>query len=361
MTEEAAKETKQEPLRSVHTKNFPEILKRLGISLLVSTYQAGKLILLREDNGILNTHFRTFKQPMGIAAAGNRLAVGCATEIWELRNIPAVTRKLDPPGKHDAFYMPRQMYVTGNIDVHETAWGRDGRLRLINTRFSCLCTVDTEHSFVPLWKPHFITALTPEDRCHLNGLCMVNGEPEYVTALGETDSNESWRKDKVRGGILMDVKENKILMRGLSMPHSPRRYDGRLWILESGEGSLSIADVENVRLETVAQLPGFTRGIDFCGELAFIGLSKVRDSALFIGLPLTERLDERVCGVWVVNIRTRETVAFLRFEEAVQEIFAVQVLHGIRFPDIADWGDERISNSYIVPDDALADVPESLK
>ncbi len=135
MTEEAAKETKQEPLRSVHTKNFPEILKRLGISLLVSTYQAGKLILLREDNGILNTHFRTFKQPMGIAAAGNRLAVGCKTEIWELRNIPAVTRKLEQPGKHDAFYMPRQMYVTGNIDVHETAWGKDGRLRFVNTTF----------------------------------------------------------------------------------------------------------------------------------------------------------------------------------------------------------------------------------
>jgi uncharacterized protein (TIGR03032 family) len=256
---DTAPETAQNPLRSVHTKNFPEILKRLGISLLVSTYQAGKLIIVREDNGTLNTHFRAFKQPMGLAVAGNRLAVGCAAEVWELRDIPAVTRKLDPPGKHDAFWIPRHMHVTGNIDVHETAWGKDGHLRLINTRFSCICTLDSEHSFVPLWKPHFITALTPEDRCHLNGLCMADGEPKYATALGETDSNESWRKDKVRGGILMDAKQNKVLMRGLSMPHSPRLYDGKLWVLESGEGSFSIADVENVHLETVARLPGFTR------------------------------------------------------------------------------------------------------
>jgi len=187
---------------------------------------------------------------------------------------------------------------------------------------------------------------------------MTDGKPEFVTALGETDGNESWRGDKARGGVLVDVRRNRVVMRGLSMPHSPRRYDGRLWILESGEGSLSLADIENVRLETVARLPGFTRGIDFCGELAFIGLSKVRDSALFIGLPLTERLEERVCGVWVVNIRTGETAAFLRFEDAVQEIFAVQVLRGMRFPDISDWNDERVSNSYAVPDEILADVPE---
>ena len=354
-------ETKDEPLRSVHTNNFPGILERLGISLLVSTYQAGKLIVVREDDGALNTHFRAFKQPMGIAATGNRLAVGCAAEVWEHRNVPAVTRKLEPPGKHDAFYLPRHMHVTGNIDVHETAYGSGGRLYLVNTRFSCICTLDAEHSFSPVWRPPFITALTPEDRCHLNGLGMKGDEPKYATALGETDSNESWRENKACGGVLMDVEENRVLMRGLSMPHSPRLRDGRLWVLESGEGGLCIADVETGRLQTSARLPGFTRGLDFCGELAFVGLSKVRDSALFIGLPLTERLEERICGVWVVNTRTGETVAFLRFEDAVQEVFAVQVLPGIRFPDIADWGDERVSNSYVVPDDALADVPESLK
>jgi len=350
----------ESPLRSVHTSNFPEILSRLGITLVVSTYQAGKLILVRADEGRLNTHFRNFKKPMGLAGDGRRLTVGTAAEVWELRNMPDVARKLEPAGKHDALYMPRHMHVTGDIDIHEMAWGEEG-LWIVNTRFSCLCTIDGDHSFVPKWRPPFISAFAPQDRCHLNGLGMVNGKPRYATALGETDSNEKWRENKARGGILMDIEHDEVLLRELSMPHSPRWYDGRLWMLESGNGSLTVVDPEAGKLQTVVKLPGFTRGLDFYGPLAFIGLSKVRDSALFSGIPLTERLEDRICGVWVVNIQSGEIVAFIRFEEAVQEIFAVKVLHGVRFPDISDWTDKRIATSYVLPDEALAHVPPQLK
>jgi uncharacterized protein (TIGR03032 family) len=186
---------------------------------------------------------------------------------------------------------------------------------------------------------------------------MVNGRPKYVTALGETDTAGGWRENKRDGGILIDVETNEILLRGISMPHSPRWYSEKLWLLESGEGSLALADLKTGSWWTVTQLPGYTRGIDFAGPLAFIGLSQVRESAVFSGIPIVERLDERICGVWVVNIQTGQTVAFLRFEEGVQEIFAVQVLRGIRFPEIMEWDDERLGHSYVLPDEALADVP----
>ena len=39
----------REPLRSLHTSNLPEMLEQLGISLLVTTYQAGKLVMLRPE------------------------------------------------------------------------------------------------------------------------------------------------------------------------------------------------------------------------------------------------------------------------------------------------------------------------
>jgi uncharacterized protein (TIGR03032 family) len=97
--------------------------------------------------------------------------------------------------------------------------------------------------------------------------------------------------------------------------------------------------------------------VDFLGPLAFIGLSQVRESAMFSGIPLTERLKERTCGVWVVDIRNGQVVAFLRFEAAVQEIFAVKVLPGIRFPEILEPGNELIASSYMLPDEALKDVP----
>lgn len=349
----------EQALRSIHTTNFPDILTQLGISLVVSTYQAGKLIIVRPNNGVINTHFRVFKKPMGLAADRARLAIGTHCQVLELRNVPAVAQKLEPPGKHDACYLPRNSHTTGDIDIHEMAWGEEG-LWIVNTRFSALCTLDFDHSFVPRWRPHFISALAPEDRCHLNGLGMVNGKPKYLTALGETDEMMGWRENKATGGVLIDVKSNEVLVKGLSMPHSPRWYAGKLWLLESGYGSLATVDLATGKLETVIELPGFTRGIDFCGPLAFIGLSQVRETAIFSKIPITERLQERTCGVWVVNIQTGQMVAFLKFEEAIQEIFAVQVLPGIQFPEVIDWDEKWIGTSYVLPDQALADVPAAV-
>lgn len=354
-------------LRSVFTTSMTEILSKLDISLVISTYQAGKVILVRHDFtdstgedgqqvNTINTHFRDFEKPMGITTSGNRLSIGGSRTVWEFRNIPDVARKLEPPGKHDACFLPRSIHITGDIDIHEMDWSIDNELWLVNTRFCCLCTLDIDYSFNPRWRPNFVSALAPEDRCHLNGLAMVNGHPKYVTALGETDTAGGWRRDKASGGVLIDVDSNEILLRGLSMPHSPRWYRDKLWVLESGQGSLAQVDLDAGTWRTVVQLPGFTRGIDFVGPLAFIGLSQVRESATFSGIPLVERLRERTCGVWVVNVETGETVGFLRFESGVQEIFAVQVLHGMHFPEMLEWNDPRIASSYVLPDAALAQV-----
>ncbi len=110
------------PLRSVHTTNFPAILEQLGSSLLVTTYQAGKLVVVRSDGGVLNTHFRAFNKPMGMALGRGRLAIGTSVDVWEFRNVPAVGAKLDPPGKHDACYLPRSAHVTGDLQIHELAY-----------------------------------------------------------------------------------------------------------------------------------------------------------------------------------------------------------------------------------------------
>jgi uncharacterized protein (TIGR03032 family) len=347
---------RDDALRSVHTSNLPGLFQRLGISLVVSTYQAGKVIVVRADGNALNTHFRTFNKPMGISADRNRITIGGANTVWYYRNMPAVAQKLEPPDKHDACYLPRQIHVTGDIDIHELAWDSDNELWVVNTRFCCLCTLDADNSFNPRWRPPFVSALAPQDRCHLNGLGMVDGKPKYVTALGETDTEGGWRVNKRDGGILMDIDTNEVLLRGLSMPHSPRWYQDTLWVLESGEGSLAVVDLDERRLETVAQVPGFTRGIDFFGDLAFIGLSQVRESAVFSGIPLVERVKDRTCGVWVVRITTGQILGFLRFEAGVQEIFAVQVLQGVNFPEILEWNDPRLSQSYMLPDDAMSQV-----
>jgi uncharacterized protein (TIGR03032 family) len=249
--------------------------------------------------------------------------------------------------------------MTGDIAIHEMAWAGDD-VWFVNTAFSCLCTRAADYSFVPRWRPMFVSALAPGDRCHLNGLAVAEGRVRYVTALGQTDTANGWRENKRDGGLLIDVERDAIVADRLSMPHSPRIYDDTLWLLESGTGSFGRVDAQEGRYESVATFPGFTRGLAFYGPLAFIGLSQVRESAVFSDFPLVERLEERISGVWVVDIRNGETVAWMKFGGAVEEIFGVAVLPNIRFPDLITDDKEVLRRSYILPDKALADVPENL-
>ncbi|MDQ3739568.1 MAG: TIGR03032 family protein, partial [Actinomycetota bacterium] len=333
---------------SGHTPAFPERLRELGASLLISTYQTGKLVCAREREGTLNTHFRDFDKPMGIAVAPGRFALGTRSEVWDLRDVPAAAPKLEPAGVHDACYLPRNRHVTGDVAVHEMGFA-GGELWLVATAFSCLATLDAHHSFVPRWKPPFVSALAPEDRCHLNGMAIVDDRVRYVTALGQTDERGGWRERKADGGVLLEVPSGEVVAAGLSMPHSPRWHGGRLWVLESGRGTLAVVDRATGRAEAVAELPGFTRGLAFAGTTAFVGLSQIRESSTFGDLPLTNRLRERLCGVWMVDV-TRGTVeGFLRFDDLVQEVFDVALLPGARHPEIAEPHGAPVATSYVLP------------
>jgi uncharacterized protein (TIGR03032 family) len=336
------------PFRSVHTSNFAEILHALSASLIVTTYQSGRVVIVRaHDPKTLNTHLRTFNSPMGVAIGPQRIALGTRTEVWDYRNQPDVAAKLQPR-PHDACFVPRNVHLTGDIRIHELAFA-GGELWAVNTRFSALCTFDRDHSFVPRWSPPFITELAAEDRCHLNGMAARDGGISHVTALGETNTDNGWRENKARGGIVIDIASNEIVLRGLSMPHSPRWYGGQFFVLESGKGTLAVADLASGNVQTLAELPGFTRGLAFAGPFAFIGLSQVRESNIFGGIPLVERVQKRECGVWVVDLRTGQTVAFLRFEGSVQEIFDVQVLRGVRYPELLEPGDPLVAGTFVVP------------
>ncbi len=341
-------------LHSQHTTTFPDLLKQAGASIVVSTYQAGKLILLRANDESLNTHFVNLPKPMGLAFKDNRLSVGTGAQVIDYFNMPNVGAKVEPLETHDAAYLPRRTHVTGDIDIHEMGFDDDDELWIVNTKMSCLCTLDINHSIVPRWRPPFITGYDLTDRCHLNGLAMRDGKPRYVSALGQSDKPAGWRENKAFGGIVMDINDNRIIADGLSMPHSPRWYRNKLWVLESGAGQLITLDEQTGDKTVVAEVPGFCRGIDFVERYALIGLSEVRETAVFAGLPLTEREQDRKCGVWIVDIETGETVGFLVFSGGVQEIFSVQLIPQ-GYPALLDLNDPLLHTSYSIPDEALKD------
>jgi uncharacterized protein (TIGR03032 family) len=334
------------PFRYVHSDSFADILHQLKISLFLSTYQAGKLMIVRAIQGKLTTLLRNFDRVMGLALNNKSLAIGTRRQIWFLDNIPRVADQIDPPNSYDACFLPRSSHVTGDIRIHEMAW-IDGELWFVNTQFSCLCTLHQNYNFVPRWQPPFITKLKAEDRCHLNGLALSEGQLKYVTLLAESDRPQGWRDRKVTGGCILDLESGEVIARGLCMPHSPRVYDNRLWVLDSGWGRLLVIDPKTGDRETTIELPGFARGLAFCDRYAFIGLSQIRDKETFGGLPLEQSRDNLQCAIWIVDIDTGKPVGFLKFESGCTELFDVQILANCRYPTAIGFQRSTIDRVFV--------------
>jgi uncharacterized protein (TIGR03032 family) len=313
---------------------FVPLLEQVQSSLVLSTYLAGKVVTISVHQGQLALEFHNFELAMGIAIHPRRLAVGSRHDVWVLEAVPEIAATIEPRGKYDACLLTRRAIHTGTIQGHEMAYLGD-ELWIVNTLFSCLCTLDDQHHFVPRWKPNFIAAIQgPEDRCHLNGLAVAaDGKRiQYVTALGTVDAPQGWREHKATGGVLVDVASGEIVSGGLCMPHSPRVHDGRLWVLNSGLGELQVVDPASGQRTTVERFPGYARGLSFLGPLAFVGLSRIRETAVFGGVPIAELRDNLRCGIAVVDLRNGKTVATLQFTEGMEELFAVQALPGVRCP-----------------------------
>lgn len=333
--------------------SFAPILTALGVSLAVTTYQAGKLIFVRTEDDVLNTHFRDFLSPMGIAYRDGFLALGDRYSIWKFRNMAAMGVQPNDAKPHDAVFLPASRIFTGDIRIHEIGWVGD-ELWAVNTRFSCLSTFDGIHNFVPRWRPPFVSSYSAEDRCHLNGMCVADGKTVIVSCHAMTDAAEGWRNHKKDGGAILDVATGRVLAQGLCMPHSPRFHLNRLWFLESGKGYVSSLDLLSGETRVEFELPGFTRGLDFHGRYAFVGLSQVRETAIFSGIPISESNRERKCGIWVLDTLDKKIVANLEFSGSVQEIFAIAVLPFVR-PDVILDREEWLEHSFFVPPDQLAE------
>lgn len=318
-----------------HSLSLPRLLEHVGASLVVSTYQAGKVFTVGVHESRLVVRFHHFEQAMGITRTPTGLAIGTKRQIWLLPAAPSgLARRVKPEGSHDVAFLARQAHFTGPIMGHDLAWcGSD--LWLVNTLFNCLCTLEPAASFVPRWRPPFVSEVAVGDRCHLNGLAADDAGPRFVTALAETDTENGWRERKRDGGCLIDTTSGEVLVRGLSMPHSPRISRGTLWLLNSGHGRLERYEPSDRATVPAATLPGYTRGLDLFGGLAFVGLSRIRETAVFGGLPLDSRRDSLRCGVAVVDCGSGEVVATLFFRSGVDEIFDVRVLPGYRNPAIS--------------------------
>ncbi len=416
-----------------YTDNLPALLKELNISLAFTSYQAGRLMLVRSDGKNLDINFKSFPRPMGLAATEDGLTLGIFTQIINFQREDGLLEKIKQPMQSieddvtaprikpkdvkggdsieessnlekeeatalnledelvdaedestatqltpeqlakvqerrkeareyqeklnapldervDACFITRSSHYSGMINIHDIDWGDEG-LWVVNSSFSCLCTVEPDYSFVPRWKPHFITELVPEDRCHLNGMTLKDGKPAYVTTFSKFNSMAEWRDNKEFDGTLMDVETNTILLDGLAMPHSPRWYNDRVYLCNSGLGHIYSYDPESKTKETVAEVPGFTRGMDFYGPIMFVGLSKVREGDVTKPAPLAQKYDETFSGIWLFNLEETEDgaaqeVGHIKFTGNVDQIYDVAVIPDCSFPELIEPSHPRMRNHF---------------
>lgn len=164
------------------SRGFGAWLASHSISLAVTSYQTGRLYLVGSDpNGRVSFFERIFERAMGVVGNRQRIYLGGLYQLWRFEN---VLRKNQVIHKvFDRCYVPRNAQTIGDLDIHELGIRNNGKVVFVNTKYSCLAELDLVHSFRAIWKPAFISKLAPEDRCHLNGLAMKDGEPKYVTAV----------------------------------------------------------------------------------------------------------------------------------------------------------------------------------
>jgi uncharacterized protein (TIGR03032 family) len=348
----------EEKFALTSSRHFPEWLARMGASLAFTTYQAGKVFFigLRGD-GRLAVFERTFGRCMGLGVAADARSLVLATQ-YQLLRFDNVVPNGGTHGEHDAVFSPHVAWITGDVDAHDVAFLPDGKPVFVNTLFSCVATVSEGYSFRPLWRPPFISRLAPEDRCHLNGLALEDGRPRYVTLVSNSDVADGWRDRRADGGVLMEIPTNEPLLQGLSMPHSPRVHDRRLWLLNSGTGELGFLDRVGKKFEPIAFCPAYARGLAFVGQYALVGLSLARENRTFQGLlldaALAARGAESRCGLLVIDTKTGDTTGWLRIEGMVRELFDVAVLPGFRNPAAIGFMTDEIQRVISIDDTAAS-------
>ncbi len=305
-----------------------------GISLAISSYQTGRVYLVGSDpNGRVSFFERIFERAMGIVGNSQRIFLGGLYQLWRFENVLRKNQVIH--GVFDKCYVPRNAQTIGDLDIHELGIRKNGKVVFVNTKYSCLAELDLTHSFKAIWKPKFISKLAPEDRCHLNGLAMKDGEPKYVTAVCRSDAVDGWRDRRKDGGVIIDVDTDEIVCEGLSMPHSPRWHNGKLWVLNAGTGYLGWVDFDTKSFVPFTFCPGFLRGLSMIGNVAAVGLSKARNGR-FSGLELDDELKKRDadawCGVQIVSLTNGDVLQWIRFEGDISEIFDISFLPGVRNP-----------------------------
>lgn len=336
---------------------FLSWLREVKTSFFISSYKTHKVFSIgivkdgRDNQDKLSLWMTHFNRPMGIHAGKKTIWVSSSGNLWRFDNSGGYEEIDSQLGPFDSQFVPRLAYFSNDIDTHDICTDANDKLYYVSALFCCICIPSVDHSFKVWWKPPWISKIAPEDRCHLNGICARDGEPRYVSAVCMLDSKGAWRENRIGKGIIYDIKEDKVVCEGLTMPHSPRWNNGKLWLLESGSGWFGYVDFDTKQFVKKVWIAGFLRGLSFVGnKYAVIGSSEDRHENTFQGLPLGDELKKNgvsaKCGIFVINLQTFDVIHNLIFYSPTNEFYDVCAVPGVVRPKMNEIGDEKNLREY---------------
>ncbi|WP_145431436.1 TIGR03032 family protein [Lacipirellula limnantheis] len=308
--------------------DFIDWLAASGGTLAVTTYNSGKLALLSAPRGELSASFWSFPRPMGLASDGNRLALASRDLLWQFD----VTRADDSATSAPRWLIePTIVHATGRLDAHDVAFDRRGPV-FANTRFNCVARPSERVHFRRVWRPSFLDGDSSlgTDCCHLNGIGVHERRLRMATAFCDQGTPAAWRAiDRFQAGVLIDVLHDRVVARGLSLPHSPRWHAGRWWLCDSGRGALVTFEPSRQACAPAIELPGFTRGLAFAGQRAIVGLSRIRPRHILDAPPVRERWPKLRSGLALVDYARGVETGSLEFIRGGREVYDVAFLAGV--------------------------------
>lgn len=319
--------------------SFVDWMKEISSSIVFTTYEAGKIVMVGPtvDN---KTRFavseRSFGRAMAMDMTKDGFLLAMQHQVWRFQN--CLSEGGVTSDGWDRLFLPRQCHVTGAVDVHDIALDKNNKLMAVVTLYNCVAELDHQGNFNPIWKPKFVDKIVNEDRCHLNGFCLVDDEVKYVSLVAECNEAGKWKEQRHNGGQIIDISNDEVICKGLAMPHTPRFYQNKLWVLEAGTGWFGWIDTKKGTFEKVTWVPGFARGLRFFGDYALVGLSKPRNK-VFEGLPLQEEIKKQnkqpEAGIYIIHLKTGKVHATMNIDGSVGEIYDVGVIPGSKAPFLA--------------------------
>ena len=295
-------------------------LRARRVCLALSTGESGKIITLGAGPSGLTVFDVSCDSPGVLLQTEAGLYVAAGSRVWRFDDVLTDGELFRGT---DRLCLPGQCRPTGAIGIQDLAAGDSARLLVAAAHFNCIARMNSRGDLKPIWRPAFIDKIVREDRCHLTGFCLREGAVAYVTVTAASNVKDGWRQAPSGAGQVIDAATHRVVAEGLTQPHAPRLYRNRLWVLESGTGTLGWIDLEQRRFERFAQVAGFPRGLRFIGDHALVMTAQRRGEG------------EGSAGIHWINLKTGKTDHRLLLKGAVTEAIDVAVIPGETVPRLA--------------------------